>query len=73
MNASRACHSLIDVLIDDFVREHTAPRRRLPLGRCACHEPSVKWCGRHGQPLKRALSLSGPAAPRAVPSRKPAA
>jgi hypothetical protein len=26
--------------------------RILPVGRCACHEPTVKWCGRHGQPLK---------------------
>ena len=25
---------------------------RLPLGRCACHEPTVKWCTRHGEPLK---------------------
>lgn len=24
----------------------------LPPGRCACHEPTVKWCGRHGKPLK---------------------
>ena len=23
-------------------------------GRCACHEASVKWCGRHGAPLKLA-------------------
>ena len=30
-----------------------APGRRLPLGRCACHEPTVKWCGRHGQPIKQ--------------------
>ena len=21
-------------------------------GRCACYEPSVKWCTRHGRPLK---------------------
>lgn len=25
---------------------------KLPQGRCACHEPTVKWCGRHGAPLK---------------------
>ena len=25
---------------------------RLPPGRCSCHEPTVKWCGRHGEPLK---------------------
>jgi hypothetical protein len=29
-----------------------ARKNRLPLGRCACHEPTVKWCTRHGQPLK---------------------
>jgi hypothetical protein len=28
------------------------PRNRLPRGRCACHEPTVKWCTRHGQPIK---------------------
>ena len=51
MNASQAYHKLINLLlIRDFVREHTAPRPRLPLGRCACHEPTVKWCGRHGKP-----------------------
>src|SRR5687767_1464365 len=27
---------------------------RLPLGRCACHEPTVKWCTRHGKPLRNA-------------------
>jgi hypothetical protein len=27
-------------------------RNKLPPGRCACHEPTVKWCGRHGEPLK---------------------
>ena len=29
-----------------------AARNRLPLGRCVCHEPTVKWCGRHGLPLR---------------------
>lgn len=29
-----------------------ARKNRLPLGRCACLEPSVKWCTRHGRPLK---------------------
>jgi hypothetical protein len=28
-----------------------APKPRLPLGRCACHEPTVRWCTRHGRPL----------------------
>jgi hypothetical protein len=27
-------------------------KNRLPLGRCACHEPTVKWCARHGRPMK---------------------
>jgi hypothetical protein len=27
-------------------------KNRLPLGRCACHEPTIKWCTRHGQPMK---------------------
>jgi hypothetical protein len=31
-------------------------KHRLPLGRCACHEPSVRWCTRHGLPLKAARS-----------------
>jgi hypothetical protein len=32
-----------------------APRKnKLPVGRCACHEPSVRWCTRHGKPLKAA-------------------
>ena len=25
------------------------------LGRCACHEPTVKWCTRHGEPIKGLL------------------
>ena len=29
-----------------------AARNRLPLGQCVCHEPTVKWCGRHGLPLR---------------------
>ena len=55
MNASQACKRLIDLLMRDFVRQHRAPGYRL--AGCACHEPTVKWCGRHGEPLKyRALS-----------------
>jgi hypothetical protein len=33
-----------------------APGCRLPPGRCACHEPTVKWCTRHGRPIKPAPS-----------------
>jgi hypothetical protein len=29
-----------------------ARKNRLPLGRCACQELTVKWCTRHGRPLK---------------------
>lgn len=47
-----AYHRLMDLLTLDFVREHTAPRNVLPLGRCACHEPTVRWCTRHGRPIK---------------------
>jgi hypothetical protein len=31
-----------------------APQSRLAGGRCACHEITVRWCTRHGQPLKNA-------------------
>jgi hypothetical protein len=53
---SQAYHSLISMLMFGFPRVVGAPSRRLPLGRCACHEPTVRWCGRHGEPLKRPLS-----------------
>jgi hypothetical protein len=33
-----------------------AQKNRLPLGRCACHEPTVKWCTRHGLPLKASVN-----------------
>lgn len=32
-----------------------AKNNRLPLGRCACHEPTIKWCTRHGRPLRREI------------------
>jgi hypothetical protein len=35
---------------------YATPKHRLPIGRCACHEPSVRWCTRHGRPLKAARS-----------------
>ena len=28
------------------------PEPRLPPGRCSCHEPTVKWCTRHGEPRR---------------------
>jgi hypothetical protein len=36
---------------------HSAQQNRLPAGRCACHEPSVRWCTRHGRPLKADSAL----------------
>ena len=29
-----------------------ASQYRLPPGRCSCHEPTVKWCTRHGEPQR---------------------
>ena len=29
-----------------------ASEYRLPPGRCSCHEPTVKWCTRHGEPRR---------------------
>jgi len=55
MSATQAYKSLMSLLVVGFPRAVGAPRRRLPLGRCACHEPTVRWCGRHGQPLKTVL------------------
>lgn len=55
MMASPARQRLMKLLIiRELVREQPMPPRRLPLGRCACQEPTVKWCGRHGQPIKEA-------------------
>lgn len=62
MKDGRADHRLMDLLTLDFVREHTAPRNVLPLGRCACHEPTVRWCTRHGRPIKPAPRVDTSAA-----------
>ena len=40
---------LVSRQLDSLAGVH---RYRLPLGRCACHEPTVKWCPRHGAPRK---------------------
>ena len=56
MNATQAYKSLMSLLVVGFPRAVGAPRRRLPPGRCSCHEPTVRWCGRHGEPLQRRLS-----------------
>jgi len=42
-----------DLLMMLLMRGRPSPGFRLPPGRCACHEPTVKWCGRHGEPRKR--------------------
>jgi len=55
MSATQAYKSLMSLLVVGFPRAVGAPRRRLPIGRCACQEATVRWCGRHGQPLKRIL------------------
>jgi len=36
-----------------LINSKTRQLKRLPLGRCACHEPSVKWCTVHGEPADR--------------------
>jgi hypothetical protein len=57
MKAIQVYERLMNLLaMRDFVAEHSAPARRLPLGRCACHEPTVKWCGRHGKPRRGLFS-----------------
>ena len=46
-----------DLLMDLLKRSLTANAEseyRLPPGRCSCHEPTVKWCTRHGRPLPKA-------------------
>jgi len=50
----------LELLISLLARGSDAPpkpRFRLPPGRCACHEPTVKWCGRHGEPRKHRTTL----------------
>jgi len=57
MRAIQVYEKFINLLaMRDFVPEPTTQARRLPLGRCACHEPTVKWCGRHGKPRRRLFS-----------------
>ena len=44
---------LLNQLIARQLGSPAAQGNRLPLGRCACHEPTVRWCTRHGRPLKQ--------------------
>lgn len=48
---SDAFNLLMDLLKRGLAREHSA-ESRLPPGRCSCHEPTVKWCTRHGEPRR---------------------
>lgn len=44
-----------DLLMDLLRRglgAEPANEYRLPPGRCSCHEPTVKWCTRHGEPRR---------------------
>jgi hypothetical protein len=48
---SDAFDLLMEVLERGLARnQSTEPH--LPPGRCACHEPTVKWCTRHGEPRR---------------------
>jgi hypothetical protein len=43
--------------LNDLLRRLLDPatrKDRLAGGRCACHEITVRWCTRHGEPLKNA-------------------
>jgi len=43
-------------LLMDLLKHGLAVKRateyHLPPGRCSCHEPTVKWCTRHGEPRR---------------------
>jgi hypothetical protein len=42
----------LNVLVHLIPAAMRVRRNKLPPGRCACHEATVKWCARHGEPLK---------------------
>jgi len=42
---------LMELLTRGLARNQN-PEYRLPPGRCACREPTVKWCTRHGEPRR---------------------
>ncbi len=44
-------------LLAKLMDSSAASGRRLPAGRCACHESTVKWCTRHGEPMLRGPSV----------------
>lgn len=41
---------LLMELLSGSLGPKPASEYRLPPGRCSCHEPTVKWCTRHGDP-----------------------
>jgi hypothetical protein len=42
---------LMELMKRGLARSRKA-EHRLPPGRCSCHEPTVKWCTRHGEPRR---------------------
>jgi hypothetical protein len=56
-NPSKAFELMLNLLLRGVPTVAAPRRRRLPGGRCACHEPTVKWCGRHGEPRKRRTTV----------------
>jgi len=48
---SDAFDLLMDLLKRGLARSKK-PEHRLPPGRCSCHEATVKWCTRHGEPRR---------------------
>ena len=51
MTHTDAFDMLMDLLKGGLARNQK-PEYRLPPGRCACREPTVKWCTRHGEPRR---------------------
>ena len=47
---------LMELLARGLARNEKS-ERRLPAGRCACHEPTVKWCTRHGEPRRYSMPM----------------
>ena len=44
-------------LLEHSLTAKATTEYRLPPGRCSCHEPSVKWCTRHGQPRRYSMPM----------------
>jgi len=48
--ANSVAFDLLMELMKRGLARSQKPEHRLPPGRCSCHEPTVKWCTRHGEP-----------------------